>query len=46
MIARLLCWLFDHEPVPGVDVARSIRFECARCSRVVPGDLAVRRKRR
>lgn len=42
---RWWCTVLEHRPPPGCERSRSIAFLCARCSRVVPGDLAFRRRR-
>lgn len=43
-LVELICMVFGHTPEPGVTKVLSIRFCCARCNRVVPGELAPRRR--
>jgi len=40
----LTCWFFGHATPPGVLRALSWRYCCARCNRVVQGELGSRRR--
>lgn len=42
---RWWCPVLGHRPPPGCERDRCIAFLCARCNRVVPGELALRRRR-
>lgn len=43
ILARFLCGLGFHCPMPGVDPQMSIRWVCCHCHGVQPGRLAVRK---
>lgn len=42
-MTALLCWLFGHRPIRGVEPRCCIAYHCTRCSALVPGLFSVRR---
>lgn len=44
-LVEFVCLVFGHATPPGVTKWLSIRYCCARCDRVVAGELALRRRR-
>lgn len=45
-IVKVLCLVGFHSPRPGTSRAWSLSWECQGCHQVLPGELAIRVRRR